>query len=438
MGEQNEENSLLLEGGVIMEIRDPIHGFIYLSEEEKKIIDTRAFQRLRRIHQLGTTYLTYPSAVHTRFAHSLGAMHVATLIFDKLIEKRKDILIEDQEWGKDGIKKYRQMLRLAALLHDIGHAPFSHASDELFDEPINKHEFMAAEIITKDEEIRDSIDRIGANYGFTASDIARLITGESFNAPERLLISIFASELDCDKMDYLLRDSLYTGTKYGTFDLDRILNTLTLIPDYEKGWVIGVEYDGVHAVEGLILARYYMFTQVYFHKTRRIYDIILEKVLKEMLKEKYGKEKLPTDIDQFLDLDDYQVIEYAKNSNSKWADRFVNRRHLKCIEDGSSMISTGDQHYHEIIKSELESRFGDGIIVDRTQKAPVRFEDESDPTILVVDKNLETYSFKQIAPVVAKLEEPIYVFRVYSEPNLENKIKEYIKMRLIRLKKEDS
>ncbi|MCL5779538.1 MAG: HD domain-containing protein [Firmicutes bacterium] len=414
------------------EIRDPIHGFIPLTKDEMRIIDNSFFQRLRRIRQLATTYLLYPSAEHTRFPHSIGVMHVSTLIFDRLVSKRRDVL----GWSNDEVKKYRQMLRLASLLHDIGHAPFSHVSDDLFDETIKSHEGMAGKIITC-SDIAQIIDKIGRDLGFNASAIAAMVTGQTFFKEEQLLCDIFASELDSDKMDYLLRDSLYTGVKYGYFDMDRILNVISLFPK-DGSWKIGIEYDGVEAVEGLILARYFMFTQVYLHRTRRVYDRMMVHVLKEILKLKYGKTKLPSDLEEFKKWDDYSVIENAKTISSPWAGKFLNREHLKCVWQ-TELASTKEEREKQrkidsIIKEELEKKYKPyQIIVDLYQKPPLKFTlaDGVTPTVSVISKEnpTQTYSFKDRAPIVAKLEEPIYVFRVYADEDIAQEVKDFIQMK---------
>lgn len=414
------------------EIRDPIHGFISISEEEMKIIDTPIFQRLRRIHQLATTYLLYPAAEHTRFPHSIGVMHVATLIFDKLVEKRKAQL----RWSDEDINRYRQMLRLAALLHDIGHAPFSHVSDSLFHENVKDHEGMAGRIIT-DSEITPLIDKIGSQYGFKAPIIAAMVTGQVFSEEERLLCDIFASEFDADKMDYLLRDSIFAGVKYGYFDLERILNVITLFPREDR-WYIGIEHDGVEAVEGLILARYFMFVQVYSHRTRRVYDKIMGRLLIELLEAEYGEGKLPTSPQEFINWDDYKVLVQAKSHNSQWADMFLNRRHLSCVYE-TELASTKEEREYQrkadsILKEELEKEFDPRlVIVDLFRKAPVKFSlaDDKTPTINIVSKDdpTVTSSLKVKAPVVRNLEEPIYAFRVYADDSIAKDVRNHIKMR---------
>lgn len=413
------------------DIRDPIHGFISLTKDEQRIIDTPPFQRLRRIRQLATTYLLYPSAEHTRFPHSLGVMHVSNLIFEKLHDKRKDVL----GWSEDETKKYRQMLRLASLLHDVAHAPFSHVADDLFDESVKSHEGMAGKIIT-DSEITSIIDKIGADHGFNSHAIAALITGNAFHNDERLLVDIFASELDSDKMDYLLRDSLYTGAKYGNFDLDRILNVISLY--FKDGqWKIGIEHDGVEAVEGLILARYFMFTQVYLHRTRRIYDNIMIQLLREILMKETETGRLPKDVSEFVKWDDYTVIEKAKSLASPWADRFLNRIHLKCIWESEPALTMEErkvQRESELqIKDELEARYKPyQVIIDRYQKPPLKFAlSDGSPTISIISKEdpTVTFSLKDRAPVIAKLEEPIYVCRIYADADVAKEVREYVQMR---------
>ncbi|GAB7387452.1 hypothetical protein BSNK01_12880 [Bacillaceae bacterium] len=246
------------------EIRDPLYGFITLSVDEKKIISTEPFQRLRRVRQLGTSYLVYPSAEHNRFSHSLGVMEVATRVFNEIIKRDRYVL----QWSEEEIKRNRQLLRLAALLHDIGHAPFSHVSDDLFADEIGSHEEMAARLILN-SDITPIISRMGKEFGFTPREVAGLITGK-FKPEYKLLFQIFSSELDADKMDYLLRDSHFAGVQYGRYDFHRVIQNLTV---HSQGgiWELAVDIGGLHAVEALVLARYFMFTQVYLHKTRQYF-----------------------------------------------------------------------------------------------------------------------------------------------------------------------
>jgi len=273
-------------------LRDPIHGFIELSDLELEIVDSIPFQRLRNIKQLATTYLVYHGAEHTRFGHSVGVMHLVTRAFRSAISNYKkqtgnNLLDEtDAKW-------YEQILRLIALVHDLGHAPFSHGSEALFDDGL-EHEDFTNKIICE-TEIADIILRIGEDFCKTNGvDDSYLITprllwsiyGEK--KPEsnpqymnhlidfKFLKSFMDSEPDCDKMDYLLRDSYYCGVNYGKYDLNRIIDSLTVYYDSKQNIKqLAFQKGGVHAFEEFVIARYFMFIQVYFHKTRRYLDKLL-------------------------------------------------------------------------------------------------------------------------------------------------------------------
>lgn len=342
-----------------LRIRDPIHGLIELNEGEAAIIKHEAFQRLRNIRQLALTYKVYPGATHTRFEHSLGTMHVAARMMDAL--RRRPLIRErfsDREFSR-----LCQLVRLATLLHDVGHAPFSHGSEELFP-PGLKHEDYSVAII------RRYFAPIISRYfpEIKVEEVITLLTKGYLAADLVFLGRIIDGELDADKLDYLLRDSYYCGVRYGKYDLERILDTLTVVPvrdgpvpsfrgeaqteeevsgacgdrvfedsatpsSVPQGyWLLGIDSDGVQAVEELIFARYWMFIQVYFHKTRRIYDYYLTRFLKDFLAEKYGKDVFPgTDrLDAYLALDDCTILEAVKQKRAanSWARRIYERDHL--------------------------------------------------------------------------------------------------------------
>ncbi len=246
----------------MLTLRDPIHGFIETDALEAALVDSRPLQRLRFIHQLGLTFLVYPGAEHSRFSHVLGAMTLAGRMVDALLGKSPGLLPPEER------RRARRLARLAALFHDAGHAPFSHSAEELFEGGID-HEAMTARLLASDE-ISALFERHGD--GIAPREVAALLAGDV--PPERrFLTQVISGELDVDKMDYLLRDSLYCGVRYGVYDLDRLLDTLAVVADPETGALgVGVEEGGVHAVEALVLARYYMFTQVYFNVTGKAFD----------------------------------------------------------------------------------------------------------------------------------------------------------------------
>ncbi|RKY83752.1 HD domain-containing protein, partial [candidate division KSB1 bacterium] len=244
------------------EIRDPIYGFITPNETEFKIINTKIFQRLRRIKQLAMAYLVYPGANHTRFDHSVGVYHLASLMADKLLPSKQN-------------EERRRIVRLAALLHDIGHGPFSHVSEDILnkfsDSTSNTskekiHEEITAKLIDNNEELKKLIspeDR---------KSIIGLLNGK--NVDITLMKDIVSGPLDADKMDYLLRDSYFCGVKYGVFDLDRMLNTIYFYKENDDKH-IAIKYDGINSLEQFVLAKYYMTIQVYRHKVRTLTDSMI-------------------------------------------------------------------------------------------------------------------------------------------------------------------
>lgn len=279
------------------EVRDPIHTFVRLEPGERAVVNSRAFQRLRDIHQLATTYLVYPGASHKRFEHSLGVMHVADQIFqvvtreDKLSDHVREVLPADA----DERKYWRRVLRLAALLHDVGHLPFSHAAeDELLPEAFGGHEAFTERHILEGET-KNVIEEL--RPGIHADDVAKLAVGpkrrDDLTTWEAILAEIITGDVfGADRIDYLLRDSHHIGVAYGRFDSSRLVETLRILPDPASGEgealgepKLGIEEGGVQAAEALLLARYQMFSQVYFHPVRRIYDIHLKDFLVDWLED---------------------------------------------------------------------------------------------------------------------------------------------------------
>jgi len=286
------------------EIRDPIYGFITPSETELKIINTSLFQRLRRIKQLAMAYLVYPAANHTRFDHSLGVYHIASLMADKLLPGKEH---EDR----------RRIIRLAALLHDIGHGPFSHVSEDILEEYSSNtdatgkekiHEKITAKLIKDNRELGELLSPV------EKENITGLLSGEKVDIS--LMKEIVSGTLDADKMDYLLRDSYFCGVKYGVFDLYRMLNTLNSYKEnYDKH--IAIDCDGINSLEQFVLAKYYMTTQVYRHKVRSVSDAMIIRGL-ELGIEKDG-------IDFLNHLYRYEdTQDYIDNYLNYWDDRVIN------------------------------------------------------------------------------------------------------------------
>ncbi len=320
------------------EVRCPVYGFIKFNDWEREIIAQRPFQRLRRIRQLAWTDLVYPGAMHVRFEHSLGVMNMAGLVYDGIVERSRDVLRDELGYNDDGLKRHRVLVRIAALLHDVGHGPFSHAAEELLPEIPGrqgeryKHEHYTAEIIRR--HFRDVIENHPANnnYEFTADMVANFIEGGSGAGQATFWRDLVSGQLDADRMDYLLRDSHHVGVEYGRYDWRRLANSIVAVPFDQEGPRLGVEEGGWHAAEGLILARYFMFTQVYFHKTRSIFNHHLHGALEDLLPG--GTFPIPKGrkLDQYLKWDDWRVLGHI--SSGKGGDhgrRLAERDHFREI-----------------------------------------------------------------------------------------------------------
>jgi HD superfamily phosphohydrolase/tRNA A-37 threonylcarbamoyl transferase component Bud32 len=403
-------------------VRDPIHGYISFSNLEKKIIDHPIFQRLRRIKQLSTTYLVYPGATHDRFSHSLGVMHIASLIFDEIVKKNRATL----GWEQEEMLKHRQMLRLTALLHDIGHAPFSHVGDALFPPTIGNHESMAAYLI-KNSRLAELIDEVGRIHGFNHKEIAGIIEG-TLSSEYTLINQIFASQLDADKMDYLLRDSMMSGVSYGKFDLNHLIRSLNISFEDEIPTLV-VEQMGIHVIEELILARYFMFIQVYFHKTRRAYDKILSKIIYDNL----PSNVIPQEISEFLKWDDYKVLEIIKNVPNPYSRMFLERNHLKLAYEKFPYANEEEKTALRKISMILKSKgyADDKLIIDEFQQPPIKLTDEEGlPLLKIIDKSRKIRSVNEYSPILASMNQPIYLFRVYVHEEISGDVKRIIEEEL--------
>ena len=279
----------------IYEIRDVVYGFIQLDQQEWEIINHPVFQRLRRIKQLSLTDMVYPGAMHTRLEHSIGVMQMATDIYESIISKKRARDFLESQYGLDdgGINRYKKIIRLAALLHDIGHTPFSHAGEGLMpnkDAEKNTrydHEEYSIAIIKK--YFRELIEEhpTNANYPVKVEEVTALLGDSvkcSFQGIILLFKGIISGQLDADRADYLLRDSIHTGVSYGLYDRNRLINCIDIGQLDTGDLVLAIQDGGWHIAESLVIARYQMFSQIYFHKTRRAYDHHISQAVKEILK----------------------------------------------------------------------------------------------------------------------------------------------------------
>jgi uncharacterized protein len=350
--------------GVSLEIRDPIHGFIYREPYERDIIDTKIFQRLRNLRQLALAHLVYPGATHTRFDHSLGAFHVAGGLAKALLDSESD----------------RRLVRLAALLHDVGHGPFSHVAEPILQAHSKKfladkeeskvHELISARIIGSCEELAEHLSER------EREQIIGLLDG-TFG--HKCLHEIVSGPVDADKQDYLLRDSYFTGVKYGIYDQERLRNTLRLYEDNDD-LVIGISIDGLHALEQFVLAKYYMTTQIYRHRIRLITDNMVERAIFlgidkdgiSWLRDLYTYDGTDKFIEEYLQWHDERLFnEILREQNTYARDIFLRlreRRLFKCILDVDqndfpdptvrNFVFAGTKDFHRPLELKIAKHFG--------------------------------------------------------------------------------
>ncbi len=323
------------------EIRDPVAVFVKLDTAEREVLNSAPVQRLRHIHQLALTYLVYPGATHRRFEHSLGVMHLASRVFDVITdEENRYEGCRDIFPGEDGLRYWRRVLRMAALCHDIGHLPFSHAAEELLPDKKNHEDLTFALIKSSEmEALWDSL-----TPPLKSDHIAKLALGPkempkaTFSSWEAILAEIITGNaFGVDRIDYLLRDSLHAGVAYGKFDHYRLIDTLRILPAGESSKsepTLGVEAGGLHSAEALILARHFMFTQLYCHPVRRIYDIHL----KEFLLATLPGGKYAIDIDSHLRVTDAEITADIRKAVADKnhpghipAKRICNRQHFRLL-----------------------------------------------------------------------------------------------------------
>ena len=288
-----------------MEVRDPVHGFVNFNNEESQVLDTCVVQRLRRIRQLAYANLLYPGAVHTRFDHSIGVFHIAGQLADKLIADNHE----------------RRVVRLAALIHDIGHGPFSHVSEILLEhfgprmesEPASSHQ-IHEEITIRLIERGEIAEILGSA---TVGDVTAVLKGD---ASSTILGELISGPLDADKQDYLLRDSHYCGVAYGVYDMARLHNTFRRIDDSQDSY-IGLANDGIDALEQFLLARYHMTRQVYRHKVRLITDSMvvrgitlgIEDYESAELRQLYEFDSSGDYLENYLKYDDDRLVDVCLN-----------------------------------------------------------------------------------------------------------------------------
>ncbi|MEK4146081.1 HD domain-containing protein [Robertmurraya sp. FSL W8-0741] len=308
--------------------KDPVHRYVHVRDQVIwDLIGTKEFQRLRRIKQLGTSFLTFHGAEHSRFNHSLGVYEIIRRIVD-------DVFVDRPKWNKED----RLLSLCAGLLHDLGHGPFSHSFEKVF---ALDHEYFTQAIILGNTEVNAVLSRVEPNF---PKRVAEVIGKTSEN---KIVISLISSQIDADRMDYLQRDAYFTGVSYGHFDMERILRVMRPHEDQ-----VVIKKTGMHAVEDYIMSRYQMYWQVYFHPVTRSAEVILTKILhraKELYHDQYVFQQEPTHftsifedtltLEDYLKLDESIILYYFQMWQDEEDDilsdlckRFVNRNLFKYVE----------------------------------------------------------------------------------------------------------
>lgn len=394
-----------------LDIVDPIHDFIRVYDHELKIIDTPIFQRLRRIRQLSGAHLTYPAAQHTRFEHSLGVMHIASQAGQALNEK--GILKSDDI----------EVLRLAGLLHDIGHGPFSHIFEEIIRQKKFSHECFGKEIILK-SEIGDSLSK----NGYDKKLIVKVAFGDS---KLQYMNEIISGALSADMMDYLLRDGYFTGAEHAQIDHKRITQSLDV---HKKK--LALERSALYSFESMMHSRYQMFKAVYFHKTVRAAEVMLLEALR-LSDDEFGFTSF--NINEYVKLTDESILAQLISSKSsklkrarQFAEDYQNRKLLKCVFERilTSKTNLGKSRTNELRtsiskKSKVDESeiFVDSSVTPSIPLAPSK--NESKYIILITNENgkstAQEMPISQI-PVVSAISGFMNILRIYTHQKNRKKV----------------
>ena len=369
-----------------MEVRDPIHGSIKILDEEISILEAPFFQRLRNIKQLGFSEFVFPGATHTRYIHSIGVMEVSTKVFNQVFKHL--------DFDAD-IIRLRETVRLACLLHDIGHAPLSHTTEfvmpNVFDLKLPNHfapkenrqatheDYTIKSIV--DSSFTQSFKKVEDKFGIKPDQVAELIVGET-NNPEYfthkginyfpLMHQLVSSEMDCDRMDYLLRDSYFCGVSYGKFDLDWIVDNLKSCVVDGKAYV-GISERAVATFDDFLLCRFHMFLMVYFHYK----SVCLEKMLERYFVNSNQEYKIPANIEEYLNHDDHFLMKVLRNSDDIWAKRIVSNSIPQKIFE---TFGHDQKEQLKEIEKHLKSQKIDYIKCSTAGRLSKYYSDQSDPS----------------------------------------------------------
>lgn len=370
-----------------MEVRDPIHGLIEYNDIEEKIINSQIFQRLRGIKQLAHANLVYPGAHHSRFEHSLGVMHLAGQVGNCL------------KLSQEQVKN----LRLAGLLHDIGHGPFSHVSEQIIEKYVDKsilnkykaqniQEMMSIIFIEKNEGIRKILSKDEVN------GVKILLQKEDRRTLQKDIIS---GPIDVDKFDYLLRDSYFAGVKYGTFDIEKVIESLIPVDMSRTEKQLGIREEGIYSIEQLLLAKYHMNVQVYQHRLRRITDAMLVRGIEFAINEGIDEiEKIykfkddNTYFNNFIKFDDEAIVNSIIKQSNGWAGKFFERLKRRQIFKEIFQIEICVENFDDSVLLNNASNPSENQIKNINEKVADFLK--ISPEMVIIDiQNISNPTFKQ-------------------------------------------
>lgn len=422
-----------------MEVRDPLHGAIALTPAEVQVVDHPFVQRLRGIKQMGFSELPFPGAVHTRYAHSLGAMELAGRAFDSVFRREAFSSAASR-------KRLRDVVRIGALCHDLGHAPFSHCTEfampKLRELAIDAYEATAMvrrwEQTATHEDYTILIltrstlaDTITANFPFTGLHVAALVSREVDVTDDffvdggrdfrRVLSQLISSELDVDRLDYLVRDSYYSGAAYGAIDVNWLLSNLEWHEDSHGNVALALDHRAIYAFDDFMIARYHMFMSVYFHHK----SVVNEEILKRHFAGANRTWEFPVDVDAYLPLDDVAMHSYLRGVDCEWARRIVERRPFRRVLErhGPERDVDVSAEQDRLAAAGIDTIWA-GSIGKLSRYSAMGKKRESAPRIWVVDRSpgaRQTITALQSATdIFARYQEARHITRLYvSDADLE-------------------
>jgi HD superfamily phosphohydrolase len=392
------------------EIKDPVHGYVYINETEKEIIDSYPMQRLRRLRQLAGSEYVYPGANHTRFEHCVGVMYLA----GKAVENPNiSRLVSDEEFD---------MARVAALLHDVGHGPFSHVFEQLLIKDLEQtHEDITSWIIGKGE-----VSEIIAKMGYKPEEVAKLAVGKLRKPGKAFLDQIISSAVDVDKQDFIVRDTFHTGAEYGFIDVFRLIHALDVL-----GENLAVELGALSALEAFMIARIESFKSIYFHRVGRAAQIMLAMAMEKADKE-LGLTAFKTP-EEYLTMDDYTVWAALKKCESSKSiiNDLEHRRMLKCAYERTfyekdTMVSNifGREAYRQQMQREIAKEAGvaaEAVFIDvpTVPSVPYHHAVLMEAMEIPVFNRTQTgkkatYCLSDVSKIIENLKGFINILRVYT------------------------